>query len=1200
MEAAPSADLQPIDPWTIIRSYFEEYGLVKQQIQSFDHFMDYDIREVIQEAEMIEITPTAQHRPGEQSLIPPQFQFRFKEPYLERTPVYLQQDGTEAHVLPEEARLRNLTYRTRLFLDVEKHEITHDGFANGEPQFSTKTELFNRVLIGQIPVMVKSKYCTLFYSDSKMTGGVECEYDQGGYFIMNGGEKAVIAQERMATNKIFVYDKGKKPNISHYAEIRSVPDNVTRSPAMLSIHLYSRDYKSGATARELERDTILNHTMVANIPGIREEIPIVVIFRALGIEDDKTILQFVVYSEEDNEMIELMQPSLVRASSLRTKEEALDFIGRRGLTVGAAYADRVRYAAEVLQRNFLPHVTAAFSRKRGESKVDHETRKDRASFRLKAYYFGYMVNRLLSVALNRDLPDDRDHYANKRVDMTGALLTGLFRNLFKKMCDDAKRRLEHMFDQKKELDLNAFRTAMNEKVITGGLNYALGTGNWDSTRESKQRTGVSQVLSRLTFMSAISNLRRINAPIQREEKLPKPRQLHNTHWGMICPAETPEGQSCGLLKNSALMSYVSTRVDSESVIKNLISLGEMELLSEISLNYFSASEVVKVFVNGNWVGVSKTPNDLVKTMKECRAHEVIDPMTSIAYDRNHKEIRFFTDGGRILRPLLTVTNGELTMSIHDYHNLLGNYFNDIQWADLLRNGFVEWLDTEEQQNAFISMSIPELLDSPPNIRKRFTHCEIHPSMILGVSASLIPFPDHNQSPRNTYQSAMGKQAMGIYASNFRKRMDTLANVLIYPQKPLVCTAAMEFLKFKELPAGQNAVVAIACYSGFNQEDSVIMNQSAVDRGLFRSMFFRSYKDTAKSNSSQGIVEEFERPPLDDCKNPRKGNYDKLEDDGLVPCGVFVSGEDMLIGKVSPISPDLIESIKGRRATKKDVSTPMRRTEEGFVDQVLYSTDQDGYKFTKVKIRMIRTPQVGDKFSSRHGQKGTVGILHRQADLPFTCDGIVPDIIINPHAIPSRMTIGQLVECLLGKVSSLTGAEGDGTPFEPTYTVKSISDRLHDSGYQRYGNEVMFNGFTGKKMDAHIFIGPTYYQRLKHMVEDKIHSRATGPVQILTRQPVEGRGREGGLRLGEMERDAIISHGAAAMLKDRLFFHSDAYKIYVCDLCGLMAVFNHNLKTFECKGCRNLQAISQINLPYACKLLFQELMSMFVAVRIRPN
>ena len=706
------------------------------------------------------------------------------------------------------------------------------------------------------------------------------------------------------------------------------------------------------------------------------------------------------------------------------------------------------------------------------------------------------------------------------------------------------------------------------------------------------KAGVSQVLNRYTYASTLSHLRRCNTPLGREGKIAKPRQLHNTHWGMVCPAETPEGQACGLVKNLALMACISVGSIAAPVIEFLEEWG-LESLEEHSHSFAPST---KIFVNGVWIGVHRDPANLVKTLKKLRRKDDISPEISVVRDIREKELRVYTDAGRVCRPLFIVENQHLILQkkhVRWLNNGANEEGEEFKWDRMIKGGIIELLDAEEEETVMISMTPEDLENSrlqrtggglqvndsefDPAARLKagthahtWTHCEIHPSMILGICASIIPFPDHNQvsriilkmvvsfisfkSPRNTYQSAMGKQAMGIYLTNFLIRMDTMANILYYPQKPLATTRSMEYLKFRELPAGQNAIVAILCYSGYNQEDSVIMNQSSVDRGLFRSIYYRSYMDLEKKSGIQQL-EEFEKPTRENTLRLKHGTYDKLEDDGLIAPGTGVAGEDIIIGKTAPIPPDSEElGQRTRTHTRRDVSTPLKSTESGIVDQVLITTNSEGQKFVKVRVRSSRIPQIGDKFASRHGQKGTIGITYRQEDMPFTAEGIVPDVIINPHAIPSRMTIGHLVECLLSKVATLIGNEGDATPFTDL-TVESVSIFLRQKGYQSRGLEVMYHGHTGRKLQAQVYLGPTYYQRLKHMVDDKIHSRARGPVQILTRQPVEGRSRDGGLRFGEMERDCMISHGIAGFLKERLFEASDAYRLHVCDMWVLAFFIN---------------------------------------------
>lgn len=732
-------------------------------------------------------------------------------------------------------------------------------------------------------------------------------------------------------------------------------------------------------------------------------------------------------------------------------------------------------------------------------------------------------------------------------------------------------------------------------LFTDGLKYSLATGNWGD-RKNASKAGVSQVLNRLTYASSLSHLRRCNAPLAKEGKLAKPRMLHSTHWGMICPAETPEGHAVGLVKNLALMAYVSVGAPTAPLLEALEEW-QTESLEEISCKDIADHRTTKVFVNGNWVGVNRNADLLVRTLRSLRRRLDINNEVSIVRDIKARELRLYTEYGRVCRPLLIVGDDQkLVLKKSHIYRLQGvDDENKLNWSDLFLNGMIEFIDAEEEETIMIAFKPKDLDLSPEELYSTtYTHCEIHPSMILGICASIIPFPDHNQSPRNTYQSAMGKQAMGIYSSNFQVRMDTMAHTLHYPQKPLATTRAMEHMHFRELPSGVNCVVGIACYTGYNQEDSLIFNQSSIDRGLFRSSFFRCYNSIATDDKKGKQM--IEVPNWSNCEGRKMGSYDKLGPDGIVDPGIRVGPNDILIGKTKDfdvIGPDGQKS----SVTRKDESTAMRSNESGIVDKVMVTTTKEGHPYVKVRIRNLRVPQMGDKFASRHGQKGTMGFHYRQEDMPFTCEGMSPDIIVNPHAIPSRMTVGHLVECLMGKVSSLLGEEGDATPFMDDVSVEEISRIMHKLGYQRHGNECLYSGHSGKPFSSLIFIGPTFYQRLKHLVDDKIHARSRGPVVNLTRQPMEGRAREGGLRMGEMERDCLISHGAANFLRDRLYSNSDPYRVHVCDECGIMAIANLLKQTFECRYCGNKTKFSQIHIPYAGKLLFQELMSMCILPRI---
>jgi DNA-directed RNA polymerase II subunit RPB2 len=1189
--------ITPEDCWTVINSFFETKGLVSQQIDSFDEFTNTTVQALIDENSHLTIDhnkPSNVNPEDGRNIELRRYEIKFGNVMVSK-PTITESDGKVSSLLPYECRDRNLTYASPLYAKITKsvtvaisEEIPDDEMTDEqrdryaetgevptrirwepedaepepEPGKERPDDMRDMIYLGKLPIMVKSKICHLRDEDGDSLYPLnECPYDQGGYFIINGSEKVLIAQERSAANIVQVFTRSAPSPYSYMAEIRSALEKGSRLISSLSLKLYHKGDQSRGG---------FGSTISSTLPYIKSEIPIAIVFRALGVVSDEDILNHICYDRKDTQMLEMLRPCIEEAFCIQDREVALDFIGKRGNgNAGQNRVARIKIARDVLQKELLPHIS-----------------QDEGCETRKAFFLGYMVHKLLQCALGRREPDDRDHFGKKRLDLAGPLLAKLFRGVTRRMHNELGNYLKRCIDTNKHFSL---AMGIKSSTMSQSLKYSLATGNWgDQKKAASSTAGVSQVLNRYTFASTLSHLRRTNTPIGRDGKLAKPRQLHNTHWGLVCPAETPEGQACGLVKNLSLMCYVSVGTPADPIVEFMIARN-MEVLEEYEpLRYPNAT---KIFVNGTWVGVHHDPKHLVAMVQGLRRKSVIPFEVSLIRDIREREFKVFSDAGRVMRPLFTVEQedneergiekGQLVLNKTHIQELeddanLGKYREGYYgWMGLMRAGVIEYLDAEEEETAMICMTpedletyrlqkkginvADDLMDGDLNRRVKtklnptthiYTHCEIHPSMLLGICASIIPFPDHNQSPRNTYQSAMGKQAMGFFLTNYSRRMDTMANILYYPQKPLATTRSMEFLKFRELPAGQNAIVAILCYSGYNQEDSVIMNQSSIDRGLFRSLFFRSYTDFEKRVGIM-LKEDFEKPFRNTTLRLKHGTYDKLDDDGFISPGTRVSGEDIIIGKTAPLSGD--DKELGQRLQshqRRDASTPLRSTESGIVDQVLVTTNQDGMKHVKVRVRTTKIPQIGDKFASRHGQKGTIGVTYRQEDMPFTREGITPDIIINPHAIPSRMTIAHLIECLLSKVSSLKGLEGDATPFTDV-TVDSVSTLLRQHGYQSRGFEIMYHGHTGRKLRAQVFFGPTYYQRLRHMVDDKIHARARGPVQIMTRQPVEGRARDGGLRFGEMERDCMIAHGAASFLKERLFEVSDAFRVHICEICGLM-------------------------------------------------
>jgi DNA-directed RNA polymerase II subunit RPB2 len=813
----------------------------------------------------------------------------------------------------------------------------------------------------------------------------------------------------------------------------------------------------------------------------------------------------------------------------------------------------------------------------------------------KVYLLGYMTNRIIKCALGHIPSDDRDCYNNKRIELTGTLMNNLFRNYFNKVVKDIQKRVIREINNgswKSTEDYTSIITLTNiykivkSSTIENGLKRALSTGDFGIKHLNSNKVGVAQVLNRLTYASTLSHLRRINMPIDKSGKLIEPRKLHGSSWGFLCPAETPEGQSIGVVKNLSYMTIVSGYSDSAPIyeyLKEKITLLNKDITSSILFNK------VKVFVNGRWIGVTDTPIDLFNDLKMKKSKGIINIYTSIVLNYKTKEIFITNEYGRLLRPLFKVRDNKLLITKEMIHKI---ETGELVWDDLLvsikiEESVIEYVDPFEQSACMIAIK-------PINIQKGFhyTHCEIHPSTIFGVIASCIPFPEHNQSPRNTYQSAMGKQAMGVYVSNINSRMDKTAYVLNYTMRPLVETRIMNMLKLNRLPSGNQVIVAIMTHSGYNQEDSILFNKGSIDRGLFHATIYHTEKDEDKKTN--GEEELHIKPNKLNTKNMKFGNYEKINKNGVIDENELIEDKDIIIAKVVAIKENKNDNTK--LIKYEDQSRSYRTDEECYVDKNYIDRNGEGYNFCKVRIRTLRKPNIGDKFSSRHGQKGTIGNIINEEDMPFTKNGLRPDLIINPHAIPSRMTIAQIKETVLGKLLLELGLFGDGTSFGEL-NLETIFKELKKYNYESKGNELLYDGKTGEQIETSIFIGPVYYQRLKHMVNDKQHSRCIGPMVNLTRQPAEGRSRDGGLRFGEMERDCMISHGASRFTKERMYDVSDKYSVHVCKKCGLIAIYNDKKHIHLCKICENKTEFSYVEIPFSCKLLFQELIAMNIVPRI---
>jgi len=1102
--------------WNLLKHFFKDKGLVKQHVDSYNDFVEKGLQAIVDEV-------------GEIPIEIEEYPLKIKLGKVEiGTPRVTEVDGSERQIYPTEARVRNLTYAAPLHLEM----IPIIGEREGQ------TEI---VYIGDFPVMLKSRICPLSSLTSEELVRIgEDPLDPGGYFIVNGSERVVVALEDLAPNRILVDIEKTGVTPTYKAKIFSTTVGFR---ARIEVTMKS----DGAT--------------FISMPGVPADLPIIVMMKALGIEEDAKIAEMVSLETEVQSELE---SSFDKAQGVISAKDAFLYIGNR-LAPGQVEEYRMKKAETVLDRNFLPHLGRAPS-----NRFD------------KAVFLAEIENRIIELKLGKREPDDKDHYANKRLKLAGSLLAELFRIAFRNLTRDLKYQLERI-TVKRHVELSIVN-AVRPGIITERVQHAIATGNW-----VRGRVGVTQLLDRTNFCSTLSHLRRLQSPLSRSQPNLEARDLHPTHWGRLCPNETPEGSNCGLVKNLALSSTISVGVDPKEVVNRLYKMGVVKLEeADKKLRQDGA----KVIVDGIIAGYCKEPEALAKEIRTLRRAAKLSSEVNVVYypptiEGAKPELYVNSDAGRVRRPLVIVESEKPKLTEDHIERIQRE---ELGWEDLVKEGIIEYLDADEEENALVALD-------PAKITEGTSHLELASYATLGICASLIPYAEHNQSPRNAYESAMAKQALGVFSTNFFNRVDSRAHLLHYPQSPTVKTKPMEIVNFNDRPCGQNCVVAVLSFQGYNMEDAIIFNKSSVDRGLARSTFFRIYEAECRQYLG-GLRDKLEVPEAGTRGYRGDRYYRLLEEDGIISVESPVAGNAVLIGRTSP--PRFLEEYREfevRGPTKRDSSVCMRPSESGVVDLVFMSESIEGSKLVKVKVRDLRVPELGDKFASRHGQKGVVGLLVQGEDMPFTEEGLVPDIIINPHAIPSRMTIGQFVETIAGKVAAVRGEEVDGTPFS-NEDPDSLREALLNLGFQYSGREVLYNGISGEKLAADIFVGIVYYQKLHHMVSDKMHARARGQVQMLTRQPTEGRARGGGLRFGEMERDCLIGHGASALLRDRLLEESDKYIAIVCENCGLLAYHDIKQNKYVCRICGEKAVISPVAMSYAFKLLIQELMALGIAPRVR--
>ncbi|CAL4144068.1 unnamed protein product, partial [Meganyctiphanes norvegica] len=1113
------------DKWKLVPAFLRVKGLVKQHIDSFNYFINVDIKNIVKANSKVT------------SDVDPLFYIKYMDVRVGQ-PNIEEGMNISKETAPHECRLRDITYSAPVMVDVE--------YMRGD------TRIFRRdIPIGRMPIMLRSSNCVLATcrTQADLAKYNECPHDPGGYFIVKGQEKVILIQEQLSKNRMIVEEDKK---------------------GILTCQVTSSTHEKKSRTNVLCK----NGKFYLKHNTLTDDVAVSVIFKAMGLVSDQEIVQMI--GTEDRIMTSFAA-SLEECArlSIYTQNQALKYIGSK--LRQKRFFDRgpkrtpVEEARDLLATTVLAHVPV-----------------EKFNFKMKSIYLALMIRRVIDAQGDTRAVDDKDYYGNKRLELAGSLLSLLFEDLFKKFNADLKRKADLILGKKgKVAQFDGVQYMQsNQDAIRNGLEVAISTGNWTIKRFKMERQGVTQVLSRLSYIACLGMMTRVNSQFEKTRKVSGPRSLQASQWGMVCPSDTPEGESCGLVKNLALMTHITTEVDIEAIIDLAFNCG-VEDINLLSGEEVSNKGVFLVFLNGNIIGITREHRQVVRIFRAMRRHGVINGFVSIYPHRKHRCIYISSDGGRLCRPYIIVENYKTAMTQEHITKLSRGLMS---FDDFLHEGVVEYLDVNEENDSNIAMYESE-------INNKTTHLEIEPFTILGVCAGLIPYPHHNQSPRNTYQCAMGKQAMGNIGYNQRNRIDTLLYNLIYAHRPLVKTRTIELIHFEDLPAGHNAMVAVMSYSGYDIEDAIVLNKASLDRGYGRCLVYRNAKTSVKRYANQ-TSDKVQGPLMQVLENGEQKvvwKHETLDSDGLAAVGTPVLPRQMLINKHMPTVTQMTYT-NDQTAAKPQVEykeTPIGHKGPGtvYVEKVMLSSDTDEFNLIKILLRQTRRPELGDKFSSRHGQKGVTGLIVNQENMPYTDQGLYPDMIMNPHGFPSRMTVGKLMELLGSKAAAINGKFNYGTAFGGT-NVKDIMEVLVHNGYNYQGKEIMYSGITGEAQIGYVFFGPVYYQKLKHMVMDKMHARSRGPRAVLTRQPTEGRARDGGLRLGEMERDCLIGHGASMLLLERLMISSDAFDVDVCNTCGLLGYSGW------CHFCRSSADVSSIRIPYACKLLFQELQSMNIVPRLR--
>jgi DNA-directed RNA polymerase II subunit RPB2 len=1194
-----------MDPgWKIIDTYFKtnNHYITQHHLDSYNYFVTHRIPQIIKSFKGVTVIKPD---PTDPSKIKHRIEvfvggMNGDKLYFDKPTLIDQETNKQRLLLPNEARLYNCSYTADIYADILIK------FTLNDTQIEEK--ILHQVKIGSIPIMLHSKLCALYKQPFHVRREMgECPYDQGGYFIIDGKEKVCVAQERNITNALFVQKSKKDSVYSYEAFIRTTTDESI-FPKTVRFKVHGPVQTNADSMKNLEaaakRTILKENSIVVSIPHIDIDIPLFILYRILGVESDYDIITSITNGENDpnlvDDIVDFLRPCILDANFAYDHETAVEYVKH---FVDLKTKDSLYY---ILDRDFFPNL-------------------ENASFLKKSRYLSYNISQLLHTCLGVAPETDRDNYMYKRIGISGFLLGDIFKDYYNSFRVTFRNLIDKEYQYKKWALQDSLVDKINNSnkndlflpsIISDGMLKSL-KGSWGL----RGVQGIVQDLNRISFIGFLSHLRRVVTPMDSSIKLRRPHQLNTSQYGMVCPSESPDGGSIGLLKNFAILCAISFDVPISSIKQALepfnIVYHENIIPGDIGTSTY-------ILFNNTWVGIVATHEapKLVRWIKLLRRNSLINNLVSISWNVFQRKINILTDNGRATRPLLIVDEKQQKLALdtrgkkHKYttwldyikgHTLDSDKY-DFYFAgyhdpfaleqfkgkthaqidevmDVLEknSSVIEYIDVEETNTCYIAMYN---VDVP---KANYSHCEIHPSTMFSIYTISIPFANYNAAPRLVFSGAQGKQAIGVYATNFNNRIDTMGYVMHYPQKPLVKTRFSDYMNLDKLPNGQNLIVAVCSYTGYNQEDSIIVNKSAIDRGMFTISYYKCMEAQESINKDIGERVIFTNKnilaALGETFHVKPACYDKIDENGLPIVNSYISENDVYFGMY-----EVAEKVQAKDQYGNEIKTKeyvdrcqvADKTISGIIDKVVMFKNKQGNKQAKVRLRKYRTVELGDKMASRMGQKGVCGMIMKSEDMPFTKDGLIPDIIINPHAFPTRMTIGHLIECIVAKTCVMQGCEFDAVPFEK-HDYESFYSNLEKYNMHKHGDEILYNGRSGEQIPTEIFIGPTYYQRLKHMVADKINYRTTGRVMGLTKQPTKGRSNEGGLRIGEMEANAILSHGMSSFIKEAFFERSDKYEFYMDR--------NENNVIGKQKFARRIMT------PYSVKLLIHELQSMGIDPKI---